>query len=127
MWNCRECGASEQDDVGSCRSCGGRRPRVGVDLADGSEVGAEKEDGAYSDEKLACPRCSGKMEGGFLSPKIVEKPFKQTNVMPVSWYKGVVKWSMWLGYRSRAKGLPLRAFRCGNCGYVEFYAQPESS
>lgn len=126
MWNCQRCGAAEHDDVESCRSCGGHHPTVGVDLADGAEVGAEKADGSGSDKKLACPRCSGAMEGGYLSPQLVGKPFKQTNVMPVSWHKGVVKWSMWLGYRSRSKGLPLRAFRCERCGYVEFYCDPAS-
>ena len=64
-----------------------------------------------------CPKCQGQMLAGFIPD------FTHSGAVPSSWYKGEPMKSFWGGLRvSFGAGLPIRAFRCSHCGYLELYA-----
>ena len=42
------------------------------------------------------------------------------------WYEGEPQKSFWTGTKiEKGQGVPMGAFRCSRCGYVEFYADDE--
>ncbi len=43
-----------------------------------------------------------------------------------SWYEGPPEKSFWGGTKAQInQGIPIGAFRCTNCGFLEFYAKSE--
>ena len=82
-----------------------------------------------SDFSLKCPKCENEMEEGF-SPDFNYGEIRQT-----TWQKGAAeeeamlgmalpKGGMHLGFQNLLK---ISAYRCVNCGYLEFYAKDKSS
>ena len=68
-----------------------------------------------------CPKCDGKMEQGFIldltyGGQIVSR-----------WAAGVPRKSYWSGTRAVPDHdvIPVGAFRCQSCGYLESYARRE--
>jgi len=67
-----------------------------------------------------CPKCSGRMEQGFL---LELKDGNQK--VATEWIEGAVE-KAWYGLRIKGKKrLPVETFRCGRCTYLESYA-PEA-
>jgi hypothetical protein len=67
--------------------------------------------------KVQCPKCNGEMAQGFVPD------YYQSGIFVGSWHPGHPKKSFWKGTKaSEAEGLPIGAFRCQNCGLLEFYA-----
>jgi hypothetical protein len=67
-----------------------------------------------------CPKCQKTMERGH----IPDKARNQTH--PAAWAPGAPERQRFFGgikFRSKEQ-LPLAAFRCPSCGYVELYAPP---
>jgi hypothetical protein len=65
-------------------------------------------------QDLKCPKCQGEMVQGFIPDRAIVS----------SWVEGKPKKSFWgvLKNLPPAGGMPLGAFRCKGCGYLEFYA-----
>jgi len=64
-----------------------------------------------------CPKCQGSMSEGV----IAEKGDGQWVV--ASFHPGAPKVSRWFGLKVRKTDLvPISAWRCGRCGYLESYA-----
>jgi Domain of unknown function (DUF6487) len=72
---------------------------------------------------LECPKCGGSMVLGFVPD------FSEGGVLVGHWYEGRPKRSVWTGIKglraSREKALPIGAFRCSGCGFVELYSGPQ--
>jgi hypothetical protein len=68
-----------------------------------------------------CPKCSGRMELGFVLDKT------QRGVQLVSqWAAGPPEKSFWFGTKlPDEKLIPIGTFRCMSCGFLESYARPE--
>lgn len=68
-----------------------------------------------------CPKCdSGEMIQGFLPE------FTHTAVFVTGWQEGNPKKSLWTRTKaSPRKTMPVGAFRCNRCGYLEFFANPD--
>ena len=66
-----------------------------------------------------CPKCQGRMERGY-----VPDAAHQGNPHIPNWNRGEPSKHWWHGLKSSEPGvtLPLAAFRCTGCGFVEFYA-----
>ena len=66
-----------------------------------------------------CPKCNGQMLRGYI-PDV-----SYANLMLTGWVQGSAK-KRWLGGIKIPKGaVPVGAFRCEGCGYLEFYARDE--
>ncbi len=68
------------------------------------------------DKAIACPKCKQPMQEGYLAD--------QASV--ARWYEGPPK--RWLGMplvRWAKTQLPITAYRCPSCGYLESYAKPK--
>jgi Domain of unknown function (DUF6487) len=67
-----------------------------------------------------CPKCDKPMECGHV-PDI-----GHGQILPSSWAPGAPAWRRFLrGIKYDAdKQMPLIAYRCPTCGYVELYARP---
>lgn len=73
------------------------------------------------DAPQRCPKCDGQMEPGFLANSL--PPFG--NQLP-QWAPGAPQRSFWSGIMVPEEScLPIGAFRCESCGYLEFYAREE--
>jgi hypothetical protein len=69
-----------------------------------------------------CPKCNGQMAQGFIK----ELAYRQLRGAS-SWLPGPPRWSFWYGALGRGKSVPIGAFRCESCGYLECYARAEFS
>ncbi len=69
----------------------------------------------------ACPKCQGEMNQGH----VLDNTYG--GVLISSWQEGPPKTSFWGGLKipKRYALLPLAAYRCQTCGYLEFYAREE--
>jgi hypothetical protein len=72
-------------------------------------------------KELKCPKCDGTMLQGFVPDATYGA------VLVSQWYqerpkKGFFGWST---KAPRSRGVPIGAFRCESCGYLEFYADAE--
>ena len=71
--------------------------------------------------KIKCPKCNVLMEQGLLAD------FQQGGVIQTLWVAGdqELEFNAWIGElmpKSRRR-LPVLAFRCPECGFLEFYAK----
>jgi hypothetical protein len=65
---------------------------------------------------IACPKCKQPMQEGYLREETRQS----------RWYEGPPK--RWLGMTMvgwATKQLPITAYRCPSCGYLESYARPK--
>jgi hypothetical protein len=69
-----------------------------------------------SDAPLLCCKCNGPMAQGF----VVEKT--HVNYEVSRWVSGPPQRSFWTTVKVPNDSLPIGAFRCSECGYMEFYA-----
>ena len=68
-----------------------------------------------------CPKCAKPMVRGFL-PDSTYGSYQMVGL----WYEGTPVPSLWTGTKvPPTGGQPIGAFRCGGCGFLEFYAGPE--
>jgi hypothetical protein len=66
-----------------------------------------------------CPKCNGRMLRGYIPDA------NHACTMLIGWVQGSANKS-WIGGIKRRKGVvPVGAFRCEACGYLEFYARAE--
>lgn len=64
-----------------------------------------------------CPKCNGYMVRGFLPDQSQGATFVAT------WYPGEPEKSFWTATkRDRSLGVPVGAFLCEKCGFLELYA-----
>ncbi len=67
-----------------------------------------------------CPKCQQTMEQGFIPD------YAHGGILLSSWHPGAPEKSFWKGTKaSRRTVIPIGAFRCPGCGFLEFYANPE--
>jgi hypothetical protein len=73
-----------------------------------------------SNTSQQCPKCNGQMERGFILDQV---PGGQ---IVSRWIAGEPQKSFWTGIkRPEEKGIPIGAFRCAACGFLESYARDE--
>jgi len=66
---------------------------------------------------ISCPKCNGDMAQGFIPD------FSYGTCHVGSWHEGQPKKSVWTGTKAPVSGgIPIGAFRCKGCGYLEFYS-----
>lgn len=64
-----------------------------------------------------CPKCSGDMVRGFVPD------YGHTAIFTPRWHEGSPKKSIWSGTSMpKSNGIPIAAFWCSSCGFLEFYA-----
>ena len=52
--------------------------------------------------------------------------YTHQHALVAHWHEGQPKRSFWRHTKApRSEGLPVGAFRCEGCGYLEFYAAPK--
>ncbi len=70
-------------------------------------------------QDLKCPKCQGEMIQGF----IPDYAHGASQLLVSSWVEGQPRRSWWQGTKVPLEGgIPIGAFRCEECGYLEFYA-----
>ncbi|QDT74769.1 PF20097 family protein [Lacipirellula limnantheis] len=65
---------------------------------------------------IVCPKCNGQMNQGFVADKT------RAAVEVMTWRPGPPETSFFSGTKLPAGSLPIAAFCCEHCGYLEFYA-----
>jgi predicted nucleic-acid-binding Zn-ribbon protein len=72
-----------------------------------------------SDQISPCPKCGGQFEVGYL-------PDASYGAQVVGrWASGAPAKSFWTVTKVSKQTVPLGAYRCTGCGYVELYARDE--
>jgi hypothetical protein len=72
-----------------------------------------------TNDKLQCPKCQGDMVQGFVPD------YSQNAVLVAGWQAGQPKKSFWTKTKAPVlEGVPIGAFACTKCGFLEFYAGP---
>ena len=70
--------------------------------------------------KNKCPKCNDRMVQGFIPDHL------GGGALVGNWIEGPPKKSFWTGTKAPMDGgIPIAAFRCANCGFLEFYARDE--
>jgi len=73
-----------------------------------------------TEEIVLCPKCKNKMIHGFVPT------YFHNNSENSHWCEGIPKKSFLGGVDSQSDiNIPIGAFRCINCGYLELYAKEE--
>ena len=68
-------------------------------------------------EQMKCPKCKGEMAQGFVPD------YSYGAVLVGRWHAGQPKKSFWTRTKARLdEGIPIGAFRCQRCGFLEFYS-----
>ena len=71
-------------------------------------------------DRLECPKCGRRMQPGFL---LDSKHGDRRGA--TEWVEGLPEKSFWMGLKIKGRQvLPVTAFRCERCGFVESYALP---
>jgi hypothetical protein len=70
-----------------------------------------------TNNKMQCPKCKGEMVQGFVAD------YSMGAALVTSWHAGQPKKKL-IGHTKapRDEGVPIGAFRCQECGFLEFYA-----
>jgi len=64
-----------------------------------------------------CPKCSGRMEEGF----VLDHTYGA--YLQAMWVEGAPAKSFWTGLKIKGRiKLPVTSFRCSGCGYLESFA-----
>jgi len=70
-------------------------------------------------EKLQCPKCKDEMVQGF----VLDNGHHIKGIIVQGWHEGQPKKSFWSGTKlPSTEGVPIGAFRCQKCGFLELYA-----
>ena len=68
-------------------------------------------------DNFQCPKCKGDMVQGFVPD------YSYTDLLVAGWQAGQPKKSFWgKTKRPPLEGVPIGAFACTKCGFLEFYA-----
>jgi hypothetical protein len=67
----------------------------------------------------ACCKCEGPLVQGF----VLDRTYGAIGAG--EWGPGAPTSSFWTGVKRPAETLPIGAFRCSSCGFIEFYAGEE--
>jgi hypothetical protein len=72
-----------------------------------------------TNKRMQCPKCQGGMVQGF----VVD--YSMRAALAASWHSGHPRKKL-VGHTKapRADGLPIGAYRCDQCGFLELYADP---
>ena len=71
-------------------------------------------------KQMQCPKCRGNMVQGFVPD------YTQQVAVVESWQEGQPKKSWWTRTKAPVnQGIPIGAFRCEKCGFLELYADPK--
>jgi hypothetical protein len=71
-------------------------------------------------QETSCPKCQGPMVQGYIPD------FTQGARLVSTWREGNPRKSFWFGTKiSPTGGVPIGAFRCSGCGYLELYANEQ--
>ena len=66
-----------------------------------------------------CLKCQGTTEEGYMPD------FTYGNIAVTSWIAGAPETSIWRGLKLSGKDrIPVTAYRCTQCGFLELYATP---
>jgi hypothetical protein len=66
-----------------------------------------------------CPKCSGRMEEGFVLDRT------HGGNLQATWVRGEPVKSFWTGLKLKRESMvPVTTFRCSGCGYLESFASP---
>jgi predicted nucleic-acid-binding Zn-ribbon protein len=75
-----------------------------------------------TDGQQQCPKCNGRMEQGFILDKGLNAQYISR------WAAGQPENSFFTVTKvSESQAIPIGAFRCSSCGYLESYARYEFS
>jgi len=67
-----------------------------------------------------CPKCAGDMIRGVILD------YTYGAIVVPHWHEGPPKKSFWFGAsKPNSEGIPVAAFRCSSCGFVEFYSHQQ--
>jgi len=122
MWTCAQCGESHEDSFDTCWKCG-----TGRDGAHEYDSTAFNADSLIVQEQVAartilCAKCGAVMQPGFLHSPSVRTMGGFVNTEPIKWRNGrAEEYPLFLPSITDLN-LPVSAYRCGECGYLEFYA-----
>jgi Domain of unknown function (DUF6487) len=69
-------------------------------------------------EEHTCPKCRGRMEEGYVPD------WTNSQILQSRWFPGQPEPGLWglKGVSGSEKGIPVTAYRCAECGYLEAYA-----
>ncbi len=68
----------------------------------------------------ACLRCGGEMEEGFALDEL------HGGMKQGQWVAGIPEKSIWTGLKLKGRRkMPISAYRCLACGFLDFYAHDE--
>jgi hypothetical protein len=71
-------------------------------------------------DQLRCPKCEGDMVQGFVPD------YTHGGILVEGWHAGQPKKSFWTSTKEPStEGIPIGAFRCQQCGFLEFYSGPK--
>lgn len=72
-----------------------------------------------TDNTMQCPNCNGEMVQGFVAD------YSMAAALVASWHAGPPRKKL-VGHTKapRDEGVPIGAYRCQKCGFLEFYADP---
>jgi len=69
--------------------------------------------------QMKCLKCTGKVAQGFVPD------YTHQRALVEGWHEGQPKKSFWTSTQApRLEGVPIGAFACTKCGFLEFYAGP---
>ena len=73
------------------------------------------------DAPIRCPKCAAAMERGFILD------IMEGGQAASRWAAGAPTKAFWAGVKAvpADEVIPIAAFRCESCGYLESYARPE--
>jgi hypothetical protein len=64
-----------------------------------------------------CPKCDGNLIKGFILD------YAHSVIIVPNWHEGSPKKSFWWKTsQPSSDGIPIAAFRCSRCGFIEFYS-----
>ena len=70
-----------------------------------------------ANETIQCPKCKGEMAQGFVPD------YSYAAILAEAWHPGQPTRSFWTRItKPSTEGVPIAAFRCQECGFLEFYA-----
>ena len=74
-----------------------------------------------SEASYRCPKCDGAMEQGFILDRT------HGGQLVSNWVASAPLKSFWVGTKTAPPEniIPVGAFRCASCGFLEMYARPE--
>ena len=69
---------------------------------------------------MRCAKCNGEMAQGFVAD------YSMRAALVASWHAGQPRKKL-IGHTKapRDEGMPIGAYRCKECGFLEFYADPK--